>query len=360
MDGVLLGSHGYQRALQETVRLEAMNLGYADTTLTLDEIAAFESVGMTSEWDEAAVSSALLQIAAWSNGDGRSNLATRPDFGAFALSLGRPEFDGLGPLERAARAIQPFLAGLPAERQAAILERIAMARHPLASPTHRIFQELVLGSQAYEQVYKLPAAFRVESYLLAHDVSYLDTLSLARFNAWLNQPGHQAAIMTSRPNRPPADLFGTPEAELGAQLVGLSHLPIVGWGSISWLAEWQGIQPQSVLKPDGVHALAAIQMAMGVEAQMALVRAYAFNRMNQFVKPEWQAAHGGEILVFEDTMVGLHSAQAAQATLERAGITVRLSLHGICTHPVKQRALEAAGARVHSTLAQALQFAGLA
>jgi FMN phosphatase YigB (HAD superfamily) len=65
MDGVLLESHGYHLALQETVRRMALALGFWDASLSSNDIAAFEAGGITSEWDVAAISTALLLETAW-------------------------------------------------------------------------------------------------------------------------------------------------------------------------------------------------------------------------------------------------------------------------------------------------------
>ena len=65
MDGVLLESHGYHLALQETVRYMAKVLGLEDLSLSDDDIATFEAGGITNEWDEAAISTALLLEAVW-------------------------------------------------------------------------------------------------------------------------------------------------------------------------------------------------------------------------------------------------------------------------------------------------------
>jgi len=359
MDGVLLASHGYHRALQETVRLAACSLGFPDTTLSESDIAVFESVGVTSEWDEAAISTALLQLAAW-RAEENGNQGIRPDFGAFALSLNREELEGLGPLERAVRAVQPLLDGLDKIRQEHILNLILNARQPQVSHTHRIFQELVLGSREYQRLYGLCAEFDQESYLLVHDISHLDGQRYTNLMDWFSQPGHSAAIMTSRPSLPPSGLFGTPEAELGAQLVGLSHLPLVGWGGISWLAAYYEVEPQSILKPDAVHALAAIQMALGTDMENALRQAFIFSRSPSGDPAAWRVLEGAEILVFEDSPVGLQSGKAAQAALARAGVMVTLGLYGISQFAVKKQALAAQGAQVHGTLAEALRSEGLA
>ncbi|RMD92033.1 MAG: hypothetical protein D6814_17515, partial [Calditrichaeota bacterium] len=60
MDGVLLTPVGYHKALKQTVERVGQMLGFAGVELTTEEIAAFEAAGVTSEWDTAAICSALL------------------------------------------------------------------------------------------------------------------------------------------------------------------------------------------------------------------------------------------------------------------------------------------------------------
>ena len=358
MDGVLLVSAGYHRALQDTVKMTAQSLGFPDTTLTQDEIAAFESTGMTSEWDEAAVSLALFQLEAWRCELGDGVRRQRPDIIAFARSMVREDLENLSPLERAARAIDPLMTGLSAPRREIVLGMIANARQPHTSHTHRMLQEMVLGSDEFQRLYGLQPQLETESYLLLYDTSHLDRQTHAAVTAWLAQPNHTAAIITNRPSRPPQGFFGTPEAELGAKLVGLSHVPIAGWGGMSWFSALLGIEPQTIVKPDGVHALAAIQMALGVGVEEALHRAYALRRYAEG-RDHWLDLDGAEVLVFEDAPIGLQSGLGAQAALEKVGVRFQLGLHGIAKHPLKREALAAAGGRVHSTLFEALQAGGL-
>lgn len=372
MDGVLLESLGYHRALQETVRLAAEALGLRDMTLSMEDIAAFESVQMTSEWDSAATSAALLLAEAWRVDPARrlpeDRLepaaplagARRPDFKEFALMLGGAELSGLTPLQRS-RHLLLARETFPAAQQAhleSLLERARTTRSVL----FRAFQELVLGSAGYLVAYGgsdgIRAQFDTPSYLLLHDRRLLEPGLRRELLDWLAQPGRAAAVMTSRPNLPPGGVFGTPEAELGLQLAAqgtaLASWSVSGWGTLCWLGAQFACDPQEFLKPDPVHALAALQLALGAGPEQAAERAYRLSRLGE-AHGSWHRLDGGRMSVFEDTRGGLLSVQAAGRLLAEAGIRVETNLIGIATSEIKVRALQTCGAWVYPDLAQALR-----
>ncbi len=365
MDGVLLESHGYHRALQETVRRMALALGFGEATLSADDIAAFESGGITSEWDEAAISTALLLETVWQDEPGRGLPASladpltvtgrvrpAPDFNAVARRLSAAELLRLPPLERAARR---FLDAdrLSSSQRRILQELLAGARHPSRSLTHRTFQELVLGSEDYARAYGFQAVLNSESYLSKYDRSNLSPEDAARLREWMSLPGQAAVVITSRPSQPPAGVLSTPEAELGTKLVGLEGIPVLGWGGISWLGKRKGIDPQTFLKPSPVHALAGLRMARGDSQEDALTAASELAETGREAGC-WQEFAGAEVSVFEDTPGGIKSLEAARQALGEAGIRIETRAYGIAPIPVKIQSLRACGAQVFPSLDKAL------
>jgi hypothetical protein len=360
MDGVLLESRGYHLALQETVRRMAAALGFAPGSLSADDIAVFESAGITCEWDSAAICAAQLLTTVWQD---RPNCplplslaalpplpaAPRPlpDFGALAAALGTPDQIGLHPLERAERH---FLAdgGLSPTQTSILLDLIRTARDRERSLTHRTFQELVLGSREFAHSHGMPAVLECESYLSKYDRSSLTPADANRLERWVSIPGQRAVIITSRPSRPPEGIFSTPEAELGAQLVGLPELPILGWGGICWLGQQHEVDPQSFLKPSPIHALAGLRMAMGEMQETALTAAWELVE-NRRIDATWRALSEAEVAVFEDTPGGIRSLREASKVLGDQGIAIDSRYFGITQKPVKAAVLLSLGALIHPT-----------
>ena len=366
MDGVLLEAQGYHRALQETLRRMTLALGFEEATVSAGVIAAFEAAGVSSEWDEAAIITARLLERVWQDEPERGlpdSLADPlplaspprplPDLAALARAFSTPAMLPLHPLERAGRF---FLRkpGRTALQEQTLHDLILGARLADLSLAHRTFQELVLGSQEYARVYDFPPEHHCESYLLTHDRPTLSQAAAQQLCEWIAAPGHAAAVITSRPSRAPAGVFSTPEAELGARLVGLENIPIAGWGGLCWLGLQTHISPQSFLKPSPVHALAGMRMALGAGQEIALKEA-ADLAENGLAGPDWHQLRESEISVFEDTPGGVQSLQAAVRLLEKGGVPLRPAYYGIAREPVKLQALEACSARVFASLADALE-----
>jgi hypothetical protein len=148
-------------------------------------------------------------------------------------------------------------------------------------------------------------------------------------------------------------VFSTPEAELGAELVGLKDIPIVGWGGITWLARQRNADEQKYAKPCPVHALAAMRMALGEGQEIALQEAADLIEADQ-VSPAWQHLAGAQVYMFEDTPSGIKSLQDAHEILDSKGIYITTSYIGVARKPVKRKALLASSAQVFSSLTQAL------
>lgn len=365
MDGVLLDPHAYHRALMDTVSQVGRILGYGDVRITGPDIAAFEAAGVSSEWDSAAICAALLLENLWQvyptlilPGEPVKPLLPQqgiapPDFQAFFCALSQTDPAEVPPLHRAEHLLLSGPTSRTWEQRRTLQGILRSARQIEGSLTHRIFQELVLGSSVFATTYDLPAALNTESYLLQYDLPTLSTRTRLRLIKWLQDSDHRAAIFTSRPSQPVGDPFCTPEAEMGAQSAGLDHLPIVGLGGLFWLSARYGRDPDCFRKPSMVHALAAMRVAVGGGVQEAL-EAAAVMFLDGQADSGWNDLSGAEIYVFEDTAGGLQSARRAQDTLVKNSVTPELSLYGITDSEPKRQALEAMGATVVPSLSVAL------
>jgi hypothetical protein len=365
MDGVLLEPWGYHRALRETVALVGRALGYEALKLTPEDIAAFEAAGVTSEWNSAAICAALLLENLW---DVYPALALPPtpslpaqpqhdipppNFQAFAHSLSQTHIQGLPPLERAEHLLLSQANARTDEQNRAIQNILRNARQIDGSLTHRIFQELVLGSRGFAETYGLPPSLDAGSYLLRYDRATLSEGARAKLLAWLQNANHRGAIFTNRPSRSPSGQSDAPEAEIGARGVGLETLPIAGLGGLSWLGARRGCDVQSLTKPSPVHTLAALRLTLGDSLEDALEAAAALALDGQ-VDDTWGALRGAQVYVFEDTVPGLESIRTASDLLAEIGTPIQVRLFGITDNASKRRALEEVGATVVPKLAEAL------
>ena len=369
LDGILLEPRGYHRALRETATLVGQWLGYRRVTLTQQDIELFESVDVTSEWDSAAICAALLLRDAWTispdimlaSAPPSPDLPTHdlpaPDFQAFFRSEQMAPERGTLPTQLAERSLLSDGFHYSESQVAALRGMLRGARQIHGSLTHRLFQELVLGSQVFRDTYGMKPFLPSRGSLLAHDRPMLPAAARERLLGWLKHPDHYAAVFTNRPSQGPQGAIEAPEAELGLAAAELELLPLVGRGGLAWLAEQRGLAPDMLLKPSAAHALAALRQATGEPLEAALQAAAALS-LDEQSDSGWRAFAGAEIIVFEDSVKGLHSVGAAQRRLARLGVTFRPVLVGVTQSPRKRRGLEAAGAQVFSDLEQALRQSG--
>ncbi len=359
MDGVLLEPRGYHQALIETVRTIGEVLGYRDATLSSQDIAAFEAAGITCEWDSSAICSVLLMLPLWERfpdvsmptdlGDDqipRHDLPP-PSWDSFFDALNQAPSESADPMLRAGN-----LLGAGNAHKTAINQILSHAHHIHKSLTHRIFQELVLGSEVFAQTYQLPAWFETESYLRQYDRPTLVESRREQLLTWLQQPDHLAVIVTNRPSLPP-DGFGTPEAEIGARCVDLEHFPLVGYGDMTWLSTALGVDVLRLRKPAPVHVLAALLRGIGLQQEDASLRATDLALSEKFSSP-WKKFDGAEVFLFEDTTAGVKSALAAQEVLAEFGVGFQLRLIGVSGAESKRTSLARAGAEVYADLSAAL------
>jgi len=370
MDDVLLEAHGYHRALQDTVSLIGTSLGYENVSLTLDDIAVFEASGVTSEWDSSAICFALMLQKAWSV-EPKKQLPNQinpisytklniepPDFKLFAAALGESSLKSLRPRVRAERLIINNADPLTNLQRNMILDILNNARRIDGSLTHRVFQELILGSLEFKRTYNLESFFNTASYLSKYDLPTLSLKQNALLIEWLQHPSHRGVILTNRPSRAPQGYFCTPEAEIGAQLVGLNHLPIAGFGGLIWLSDTHGLGQEVYIKPSPVHALTALRLALGDSQEDALETAAALAVGNQ-LDPTWQHLQDAQVSVFEDTTGGLESLLAASTFLQAFDIRFEIQLFGISSNDQKRISLESVGAYLYPKLSSALKAANI-
>lgn len=353
MDGVLLEPVGYHRALQETVRLAGIAIGYGEVQLTDEQITQFEALGISSEWHSSALCMAVMVLETQNGaaGDEENSQPVSLDFkDLFAALAVQPMQESA--LRRGVAAIEELAAqsGIPVELVNGLVAQSESIQH---SPTLNWFQELILGSDNYTSIYQKEPQFRTESYLMQYDQLQLNEAHASNVLKWAERPGHGAAIMTNRPSRGPSGFSGMPDAEMGAQLVGLASLPLVGKGETLWLAAHTGRPAEYFAKPTWKHGLAAILVAGGWSVEESL----------KFVATqpaEWNTSalnffQDSKVTVFEDTPGGLVAVQEAADLLNGLGLHVEVQKIGIAKEVAKRSTLSAQGAIVYSDINKALE-----
>ena len=345
MDGVLLEQRGYHTALIAAVKRIGAALGAPNAAITPAEIGRFEAMSVTNEWDSQSIVTALILIQLWRQ-DGsiryegihpRAPLTDEaPDISAF---LDRYTGIGDNPGISAYHLLSAENPWLDADQREYLELILFHTREIYVSPLLPAYQESVLGSRVYQTHYGLTPQFETEGYLKTEDLRTMSAAHLAAFREWLRQPNHAAGILTNRPSSTPPGYLGSPEAEIGAEFVGLPDLPIMGSGTMAWFAETQlHIPDYSLFKPHPLHALGLLQLILGrsVEDSLRIGQALVDGKGH---KADWEDLQGSQITVIEDTFKGLACGVAAQKALAGIGVQTDLKLIGITDHPAKRHAL---------------------
>lgn len=380
VDAVLLHPGGYRAALQATLRHFAQQLGLSAPLLTPEQADAFEAHSIISEWDISAICIAavvlegLLAAPALSVPASlaaaldalRSQGMLQPDINPALLA--RSTAAALRPGEYAAQAAARVLASdlrVAADARSpelrALLDHILLhTRDPRHSLTFRIFQNYTLGSSAYTECYGLPAAFIAPGMLAVEDRPALEPKWAAEILAATQTEAVHAVIYTARPSLPPtATTAGaghySAEAELGARMVGLQALPVVGVGAMQWLADTFGGDAAEFSKPAPLHALGAIACALFAPGADALRAAHQLLHAQQ-LPPLMESLRGRalRVLVFEDSARSIQGAQKAGAILQAAGVPVNVLGCGIAQSASKREQLAAVGAQLYPDVNAAL------
>lgn len=337
MDAVLLHPGGYRAALMATVNFFSREMGLGDCAPTMHEIEVFESVGITSEWDSAPMCIAALML----NGK-------RVDYAELARRVSAETKSGEVPAEAAYRILTPtqpspigdFTDG--GGEGVGVKNILLHSRDINRSRVLQVFQQYTLGDQ-YESTYGLKRTFENGhgSLLLKHDRK-----------AITSSVPERSAIYTARPSKPPRDVpmqVGyAPEAELGAELVGLGHLPLIGFGRLQWLAAQVGGQGEHYIKPSPVHALAAIGAAFGFPESESLLMAEALARGES--NTGLSELRGVRVTVFEDSATSIQGVRQAVNLI--GGVCVGI---GISSGGPKLERLEKISDRVYPSIDEALQ-----
>lgn len=389
VDGVLVENRAYRAGIQQTTRYFSRRLGLALEPPSDADIDVFEAESITVEWDSCAIVAAALLLARLRaearTARGQATLVGLPsDFWRFldALPPRTPKKTSVNfaALARRAGAASRATGLLPARAALGFFldELASQDRVPLAlaqpllehlmgqvydidvSPAMQVFQNYVLGQAQYAEYYGLRPHFEGVALLEELDQPLLRPelrdVVLQRQSDGLLFP----VVFTARPSRTPVEVGGfergyTPEAEMAARLVGLDGVPVMGFGKLDWLARRVGRAGSELVKPSPLHTMAAIGAARtGLEVE-AIKAALAVERGDQLRYP-LTACAGQAVHVFEDSPSSLGGVAQAVELLNRLGLGLQLTRHGVAPAGSPKRATLAAVADcVHADVNEGLE-----
>jgi hypothetical protein len=321
-------------------------------------ISKLEALGLTHIWEHLAVFSSLVLLGIWRS-DPKvripDNLVPDPaespqvdkiDFLTFIQGLDQDRMYTFTSIKEALLRNEERLLASQIEYLNLIFDSIQdISRSPILP----IMQEFVLGSERFNQIFQQPAKLNIESYPCQFDRAVLTGENRLKLLSWMNNDHHHASIFTNRPDAPGLDFFSSPEAELGIEVTGLANLPLVGAGSMDWLAISNN-QSDCYYKPHPIHSLTAMLIALDQPLVCSLSLAYDFVNKQEFDPDDWRILDGATMYVFEDSKGGLESVRNACGLLKAIGITIDLHLIGVSIQKDKIRSLQSITDQVYPDL----------
>jgi hypothetical protein len=352
IDGVLVRPGGYRAALHATLNYFVNLMGLPHFEFPEEKLAGLERRGITSEWDMVP----LLLGVLWNDILSHQAVTDLPvDVPSATFRIGQnldgyvpsdlviPDFDLVPGQYPADTVLQSELFPcIPEELRTNLLHR---SRDVRFSQTMRMFQQYTLGSRAFTQTYNLPAEVETESLLHKHDKSNINDTIREK----LRQPGIHLTAFTARPSAPPREVTApplgyAPEAEIALDLVGLSDIPLISFGKLQYLGEQRGYDPEFLLKPSPVQALAGIAAALTESEWPALKAACDWHEKGQLKGILTKLPQSFNVTIVEDTLGGIRSVWAAGEILKDAGLNVTVRAFGLTSgSATKSAAFEGAG-----------------
>lgn len=389
VDGVLVDHRAYRASIRKTTTYFAERLGLNVSEPGDDVIDVFEAQSITVEWEtDAIIATALLleRLRADAGVPRRQAKAAAlpPDFwqALDELPKSKPSTNGYTPdLAALARRVGAAMARAELPTRAALRlfradaqadDRLPAAVLPLLehllaevynvdrSPAMQVHQNYVLGDEQYEHYYRLPARVAGKPLLLEMDVPMLapdvrDVL-LDRRAAGEVFP----VIYTARPSLAPVEAGPyhrgfTPESEIARAQVGLDPVPAMGYGKLGWLAPKLRRLGADLVKPSPVHGMAAIAAARTGQEVESIKAALAVERGDHLRYP-LTACAGEAVHVFEDSPSSLRAVTRGVELLNRQGLRLTLTRHGIApAGSPKREALAAISDVLHTDVSSGVR-----
>lgn len=378
IDGVLLNNLGYRGAFAQSLEYYLGKAGVAEWHPGPYELGAFfESTGVTSEWDMIPIVLAVTYEKLMQRRCPPDSVQTREQLETYFRELGINHSIDLAPLldyltpelgkEKLAAThlfnlckdeVSPVKNYFPhLYKRQAFESLLRDTRDHLGCQITRQFQNRVIGSKRFEEVYNMEAPFACESTLQELDQVNLSEPMHDQLLTKVSAGEIGACLMTARPSYPPKELVldragYSPEGETAVKLLKMEWLPLIGYGRLRTIASQKGLVPDKILKPSPFQALASIHAAATGNEYESLV--FAWDILFGQGSPDGLIGQV-EVHVFEDSVVGLQSCMTAADILRQYEIEVNLHLWGISKHARKMEALREKGARIAPDINHALE-----
>jgi len=377
LDSVLVYPGGYQTAFYQTIHhiLKHIDLEYL---LPNDELYnLFEADSVTSEWDKIPITLAIILEAVFQSNPQLTVPTSLDDalqeirgaqlnqilidfptvLSAIKQSFNLAETPSLGML-RAIEESQLAAPFLNWKTTPFLNDLLKNNRDIHLSYPNRLFQNYVLGSQCFQEVYHLPPEIENESLMLNNDRVLVSSEALNCILDYCNHGLLKIAALTFRPSLPPKEIQVTdkgysPEAEMALNRLQLISIPLIGYGRITYLAQHVHTTPDKLIKPSPVQALAGIAAAWTGNEWQALTWAWdvyhkATPEIEKLLPSHFQ------LHVFEDSTLGIFSSRTAVKVLEKIGYQIEMHTWGISSTPEKANSLKAIGVSIFPDINQAI------
>lgn len=377
MDGVLVEPRRYRAALRSTMDYFGKIMGWDSLYPGEQTIAWFESRGIISEWDItpiyiAGVIESVLETYPFMRAPNdllsccdviKTARISKPDINIESILGKLPAVKKSGftycdlvlylTETGPAREVFKDLAGTPL-----LVDILQHSRNVHLNLITRVFQEVFLGENAFENTFHLPAICfdRVTEHVIDRQ------LISPKWNNTLKKKCQEGKIVvvviTARPSShdyPPGEgrIEFSPEADVIVEQLGWELFPMIGLGQLQYAADQLSCASEDLMKPSPVHALGAIGVSLNkrllhsIQAGWDLVN----DRPTSFFKtfPEL------DIHIFEDSPIGIRGTSKAVDLLDFEGVKVELTKWGISTDTNKVKELQKIGAEIVPTVNDALE-----
>ncbi|HEY9719433.1 MAG TPA: hypothetical protein V6C69_18285 [Trichormus sp.] len=355
VDGVLVEPRAYRLCIDRTLEVLLPQIGIAtpsDFLPSYDDVSYFEAQGIHDCWDITNIIYAQI-VAATGDRPNRATDLVIPAYQPFVDRIRRANAE-LHPPSVAASllAVRTDAPNDFAEQKkfTELVDCLHGSRSVYKSHVTRLFQNILLGSSIFESTYNLPSQYDGKPLLQAEDRVLLGTATVEKLkDLHARAPEHwKMAIYTARPSLKPEFAGGSsagysPEAEIARQSAGLNKFPLIGMGTMEFLAERTNDLAQNLVKPKTTQAFAALLSALNGSVNMNLLEQALAMGVRDALPESTALAQWKDtplnIYVFEDTVSGIIPMDIVAKRLREHGYSINLTSLGIAKQKDKREAL---------------------